>query len=153
MGELTLGSRLEAPADRVWERVTDLRGINDELWPVLRMTAPPGWTRLDPDRVRPGERLFRSWLLLFGVLPVDVDDLAVAELGPGPRFVERSRMLSASVWEHEREVQPLGAGACEVVDRVRFVPRWRPLGPVLGWVVPRLFAHRHRRLRAAFRTS
>ena len=48
-------------------------GINDELRPVLRMTAP-GSEILDLAAIRPPPRLGRSWLLLFGALPIDVDD-------------------------------------------------------------------------------
>ena len=61
-------SDLGAPAARVWAHATDLGGINAELMPLMRMTSPKGWTTLSADRVRFGERLFRSWLLLFGVL-------------------------------------------------------------------------------------
>jgi hypothetical protein len=33
--------------------------------------------------VKPPDRLGRSWLLLFGFIPFDYDDLGLAELGPG----------------------------------------------------------------------
>lgn len=26
--------------ETVWTRITTVRGVNDELWPFLRMTAP-----------------------------------------------------------------------------------------------------------------
>ena len=63
--------------------------------------------------------LGRSWILLGGVLPVDYDDLCLAELEPGRRFLERSRTLAFRVWQHERVVEPEGAGACGVTDRAR----------------------------------
>ncbi len=59
-------------------------------------------------------------------------------------------MLSMSSWQHERTVDPAGAG-CQVSDRLSFELR-RPLGWVPGSgrlaaaIVARLFAHRHRRL-------
>ena len=143
-------SVLEAPAERVWAYVTDFEGINSEMSPLLRMTSPRQSTRLSPELVRPGERLFRSWLLLFGVLPIDYDDLTIAELGPGYRFLERSQMFSAPVWEHERLVEPMGSHSCQVIDRIRFAPRSRAHGLVLGWFVPRFFAHRHQQLRRKF---
>ena len=146
-------STLDAPAELVWSHAIDFRQINRELMPVLRMTVPAGWRVLSPDRIRPGQKLFRSWLLLFGVVPVDYDDLTFAEVGPDRRFLERSRMMSAAVWEHERFVQAIDTNRCRVTDRVAFAPRWRPVGLVLRWVVPRVFAHRHRRLRARFGSS
>jgi hypothetical protein len=148
--EIEFSSLLDARADQVWSQVTDFSGINAELMPILRMTAPREWKDSTLEDVRPGQRLFRSWLLLFGVVPIDYDDLCIAEVGPGYRFLERSQMLSATLWEHERLVVEAASGRCRVTDRVRFTPRWTPLGPLLIWFVPRLFAHRHRRLRARF---
>jgi hypothetical protein len=147
---LEVSSDLCAPASEVWAAATDFSGINDELRPLMRMTAPRGRRQLSADRIEPGQRLFRSWLLLFGVVPVDYDDLTIAELGPGHRFQERSRMLSASVWEHERVVEPTGPDSCRVTDRVAFTARTALHAAVLRRVVPRLFAHRHRRLRRRF---
>ena len=46
-------------------------------------------------------------MLLGGFLPVDYDDLCLAEIEPPRRFLERSRMLSMSIWQHERIVEPL----------------------------------------------
>jgi hypothetical protein len=56
---------------------------NAELWPFLRMTYPRGRSRLDPEVVPIGTRAFRSWLLLFGLVPVDYDDLTFHEIVPG----------------------------------------------------------------------
>jgi hypothetical protein len=127
-------------------------GINDELRPLLRMTMPASLRGRTISEVPLGEPLGRSWILLFGLLPVDYDDLRLAERGPGFRFLERSTMLSMSFWEHERTVAP-GAAGCEVTDRLTF----RLRGPLAGIpgsarlaraIVARLFAHRHRRLAA-----
>jgi hypothetical protein len=130
-------------------------GINDELRPWMRMTMPRPLRGKTIDDVEPGQRLGRSWLLLFGLIPFDYDDLGLAELGPGHRFLERSTMLSMRSWEHERTIVPAGENACEVTDRVAFELR-RPLVVVPGLaagvraVLRRLFAHRHRRLARHF---
>jgi ligand-binding SRPBCC domain-containing protein len=121
----------------------------------MRMTTPATLRGKTVDDVEVGQRLGRSWLLLFGVLPFDYDDLALAELEPGRRFLERSTMLSMRRWEHERAVEPRGDGACEVTDRIAFELR-RPLARVPGLraavraILGRLFAHRHRRLAQHF---
>ena len=150
MTPLEFSSELRAEADEVWAAATDFAGINDELRPLMRMTAPKGRRTLTADQIEPGRRLFRSWLLLLGVVPVDYDDLTITELGPGHRFQERSRMLSATVWEHERVVEPAAVGTCRVTDRVSFTGRTAVHAAVLRRVVPRLFDHRHRRLRRRF---
>ncbi len=147
---LERSSHLAASAEAVWAGATHFDGINDEFRPLLRMTAPRGRRELSAEVVVPGERLFRSWLLVLGVVPVDYDDLTIAELGPGHRFLERSRMLSASEWVHERVVETTGPASCRITDRLSYEPRHRFFEPVLSRAVPLVFDHRHRRLRARY---
>ncbi|PRX44204.1 hypothetical protein B0I33_11282 [Prauserella shujinwangii] len=153
---MRLSTDLAAAPEDVWRHVTSFAGINDELRPLLSMTVPPalrGRAALDAAAPAVPVRLGRSVLLLFGVLPVECDDIGLVEFEPPHRFLERSRMLTADVWEHERTVAPLPAGHCRVTDRVRFHARFPPAGLVLGWTVPRLFRHRHARLAARFGRS
>jgi len=146
-GRVELASRLEAPAAAVWDRVSTFEGVNDELMPLMRMTAPPDVRRLEPEQVVLGERICRSWVLLFGILPFDYDDLVLVELEPGRGFHERSTMLSMRSWEHERWIAPTGEDACVLRDRLTFTPRLPlPLTPLVRAV----FRHRHRRLRGRF---
>ena len=146
MTTLTFASTFPTPARRLWADATDFAGINDELWPVLRMTTPDGVSRLDPAQIVLGRRLFRSRLLLLGVVPVEYDDLVITEIEAGRRFLERSSMLTSRVWQHERTIEAIGDGRCTLTDRVGFVPRLAALRPVIAGLVPLLFRHRHRRL-------
>lgn len=146
-GRVEVSSRLEAPADAVWERVITPEGINEELMPLMRMTLPPEVRSLDADTVPIGERICRSWVLLFGFLPFDYDDIVLVSIDPGRGFHERSTMLSMRSWEHERRIEPDGEAACTLHDRLTFVPRLPlPLSPV----VRATFGHRHKRLRRRF---
>jgi ligand-binding SRPBCC domain-containing protein len=129
--------------------VSTFEGINDELRPLMRMTAPAHVRALEPADVVLGDRIFRSWVLLFGVLPIDYDDLTLVALEPGRGFHERSRMLSMRVWEHERWLTPEGAG-CRVVDRLSFQPRLPGMGPLIERFIRATFRHRHKRLRRWF---
>ncbi len=139
------------PAAQVWARAVTEEGINAELAPILRMTMPPGLRGRTVDDVEVGVPLGRSWILLGGLLPVDYDDLCLAELEPGRRFLERSSTLAFRVWQHERVVEPEGAGSCRVTDALGF-----ELRPAIAWIpgaerlaaaiVGALFHHRHRRL-------
>ena len=142
------------PAAEVWERAITEEGINDELAPILRMTMPPGLRGKTVDTVEVGVPLGRSWILLGRVLPVDYDDLCLAELEPGRRFLERSRTLSFSVWQHERMIEPEGEARCRVTDRLGFELKrgvaWIPgVAELASAVVGFLFRHRHRRLARA----
>jgi ligand-binding SRPBCC domain-containing protein len=143
-------TRLAAPAGEVWDRISTFEGVNDELRPWMRMTAPAHIRRLDPSQVRPGERLFRSWILLLGVVPVDYDDITLVSVEPGRGFHERSSMLSMRVWEHERTLEAVGEGSCLVRDRVTFEPRVPGTAGLVRPVVAALFRHRHRRLERRF---
>ena len=67
--------------------------------------------RLDPEEIELGVPLGRCWLLLFGLLPFEYDELTLVRLEPGRGFLERSRMLSLRHWEHERTLEPSGRGA------------------------------------------
>ena len=96
-----------------------------------------------------GEVAFRSWMLLFGVLPVEYDDLTLVELVPGQHFAEVSRMLAVKEWRHRRSVTPEGSG-CVLRDEIALTPRWRLLGPVQAWMFRLVFRRRHRVLRRLF---
>lgn len=150
MERFEVRTTISAQPDDVWRRVTTPAGINDELRPVMRMTIPASMKGKTIADVAPGSHLGRSWLLLLGLVPFDYDDIAIAELEPDRRFVERSSMLSMKCWEHERTITP-AAGGCELRDRVAFELR-SPLSLVPGLarllcrLLRRFFQHRHRRV-------
>jgi hypothetical protein len=145
-----VSSRLDASPAAVWDRIVTPEGINDEMRPFLRMTIPRGFERLDPASIELGRPIGRSWILLFGLLPIDYDDITLVRLEVGRGFLERSTMLSQRRWEHERTIEPAGDRGCLITDRVRWEPRLglpgRLLRPLFGW----FFRHRHRRLRRRF---
>jgi hypothetical protein len=147
--EITVSTELAAPPKAVWARVASFEGINYELAPWMRMTAPSG-VELSADAVPLGRRWFRSWILLFGFIPFDYDDLCVEWLEAGRGFLERSTMLSAPVWEHARMLEPLGDRGTRVTDRVAFEPRVRAALPLQRAAVAATFRHRHRRLKRYF---
>lgn len=155
MGSVTLTTALGAPADVVWQRAMTLAGVNSELRPIVRMTAPTGLRGATLAELTPGVPAGRSWLLLGGLVPVDYDDLCLMEIEPGRRFLERSEMFSMSVWQHERTVESHGEGWCAVTDELTFALR-EPMVRVPGAeslaerVVGLIFRHRHRRLLATY---
>jgi hypothetical protein len=144
-------SLIARPAAEVWARAVSAEGINHELAPILRMTMPGALRGKTIEDVEVGVPLGRSWILLGRLLPVDYDDLRLAELEPGRRFLERSRTLSFAVWRHERIVDTAGETSCRVTDRLGFELKrgiaWIPdAETVAAAIVAFLFRHRHRRL-------
>ena len=150
MRTLRFESRLAASAADVWAVASTIRGVNQELMPLMRMTHPPDAPALDDAGVRPGEIVLRSWLMLGCVLPIDRHTLIFDRLYPGEGFDEHSHSWMQRVWLHQRRVQADGEDACRVVDSLAFEPRVRFLEIVIAPIVRMLFEHRHRRLRARF---
>jgi ligand-binding SRPBCC domain-containing protein len=141
---------LAAPAERVWAGAVDPDGINQELGPWVSMSMPkdlkPGMTI---DDIELAVTVGRSWIRLARI-PMDYDDLCLVERGPGLRFLERSKLGSARVWEHEREVLATGDATCAIADRLAIELR-SPLRAIGGGrmaprVIRALFTHRHKRL-------
>ncbi len=141
---LQLESHLSASPEVVWAWMTSLEGISKEMAPWLRMSAPRGVHSIAGLAFQPGVPLFRSWICLFGVLPVDFSDLTLLSLTPGQGLVEQSHMGSMRFWRHERSIRALGTG-CAITDTLTFEPRWG--GPLLVAFVRWFFAHRHKQLR------
>jgi ligand-binding SRPBCC domain-containing protein len=141
-------SKLHASTERVWEWITSVRGISAEMWPFLRMTVPKGAVSLNDVAVKLGVRMFRSYVFLFGVLPIDYSDMTLLELNIGEGFTEQSPMGSMKLWRHERRIVPCPSepNAVLLVDQLTFRPR------MASWLVKRLihriFVHRHKVLKA-----
>ena len=125
-----------------------MTGVNDELHPFIRMTGPQEHDTL-PTEVDGGV-IFKSWLLLFGVVPVDRHALALASVHEGVGFVEESSSWLQRRWRHERTLTATEPGGCTIEDRLVIEPRLRLLRPVVSAVAEQLFAHRHRRLAKRF---
>jgi ligand-binding SRPBCC domain-containing protein len=144
-------SRIAAAPAVVWERVATRQGINDELMPLLAMTFPAEWERLDGNDITAGLTRFRSVLLLFGGLPIDLHRFAFLSVTPGQGFLECSSSLLHREWIHERRLAAVPGGT-EITDRVHYQCRLPGLGLVLQPVIRFVFRHRHRRLLRRFGT-
>jgi len=146
---LTFESTLFAPRECVWEWITSFEGISAEMWPLFRMTVPRRVRSLADVAVTPGSRLFRSWILLFGFLPIDYSDLTLLELEHGRGFVEESPMGSMRLWRHERRiVDGPNPDAVVLRDRLTFEPRFAR--GLVRWFIGYAFTHRHAVLQAHF---
>lgn len=148
--QLSFHSDLNASSEELWNWITSIEGIGQELRPLLKMTAPTGIRRLQDIEAAPGEPLFHSWLLLFGFLPIDRSELTLQQLEPGCGFLEQSPMLSMRLWRHQRTLTPHN-GRIRLTDTLTFEPRLPAF--VAKWFVRTLFEHRHAVLRRTFGTS
>jgi ligand-binding SRPBCC domain-containing protein len=154
-GTVSASVRLAASPEEVWAWATTPEGINDEFRPWMRMTIPRAFRDASIADLEAPVTLGRSWILAFGVVPFDWDDLHLAEIGDRS-FSERSTMLSASWWHHDRRVEADDGGSVvrdELAFELRRPLRWVPGSSRLHRaVVARIFSHRHARLAARFGT-
>ena len=152
MTDVEVSTVVPAVRAAVWERIATFDGINDELGPLMRMSAPDGIDELTPADVPLGRLWFRSKVYVLGV-PLDYDDLVILELEEGRRFLERSSMRSMRVWQHERVLEAEGDSATRVTDRLTFTPRGPVPRALARRIVRAIFRHRHKRLGAWFSAS
>ena len=141
---LIFSSHLTAPSAKVWAWMTSISGIVTEMAPIMKMTAPASSTQLADVTLKLGEPLFRSWVLLYGVIPIDRSDLTLISIDPGKGFVEESPMLSMKLWRHQRSISPAGSGTI-LTDQLTFQPRFARRA--IEWFIRKVFEHRHRVLR------
>lgn len=148
MINLGFESTLSCSPETAWSWITSVQGISKELRPYLRMTTPHDVRRLSDIQFVAGQRLFRSYVLLFGILPIDFSDLTLIELNPMKSFKEESPMGSMRFWRHERSIvhSPGPLQKITIKDQLTFVPRFAP--KIVAWFIHQIFTHRHRVLRA-----
>lgn len=141
--ELDFASSLDADVDDVWRVVSTMAGVNFELHPFVHMTYGAAHRSLPTDVV-PGRVVFKSWILLFHVVPFDRHALALDQVEQGRGFIEESTSWLQARWRHERQLTPEDHG-CVVADYLVIEPRLRLGRPVVAFIVKRLFQQRHRR--------
>ena len=126
-----------------------LSGVNAELSPLVRMTAPAAFARRPLQEWPERQHLFTSWILLLGVLPVDRHAFYLHSVTPGRGFVETSSSTINALWQHERMIVPLAFG-CRVTDVVEYRCRLPLLGYLLKPLYKLVFWRRHRYLRSRY---
>ncbi|HTD02496.1 hypothetical protein [Undibacterium sp.] len=151
MREFTIQSNLAVDAAQ-FAAATSMHSVNWELAPIVRMTAPAAWKDCSLDQWETGRLLFKSWIFLFGFIPVDLHAFRLQEIYPGVGFQERSWSWMNREWSHRRMVVAHGHG-CTVTDQVAVVGRFPILSALLMPVYKFVFRHRHRRLQNKYGKS
>lgn len=141
--ELEFRSDLNVGPIKVWRWITSFEGINAELSPYVSMSAPEGVRNINDVDIILGKPLFRSWLKLFGFIPIDYLDVTLVAFDEGSCLIEQSRMASMKLWRHERRIIPNVSGTT-LVDKLTFEPKLP--GFIVKTVVKILFDNRHKKL-------
>lgn len=147
--ELRFSSVLEAPPDVVWERAGRVSGINDELWPLAKMTCPAHLDRIAAPPHAVGQPPVHSWMLVLGVVPIERRTIQFDLLEEG-RFVDCSTGWLNGRWRHDRSVAARDDGSTLLIDKLVLESRVRLMRVLLRPTVTWMFRRRHRRLRRHF---
>ncbi|KZY35348.1 hypothetical protein A3752_19745 [Oleiphilus sp. HI0081] len=128
-----------------------MSGVNYELSPILKMSAPQQWPAKPISEWPVNDDIFSSIILLFGFIPVDLHRFkfrSVNSMG----FIESSKTMLNNVWSHEQTISADGSGA-KIRDVVYFKSKLGFLGYLFKPVFQSIFAHRHKRLKSKYAKS
>lgn len=145
----SIQSIVNADKQMLWQHVTQMKNVNYELLPIVRMTYPKDRAALNGADVPLYTPLFASVLLLFCIIPIDLHRLAFDRIDEGNAFYENSTTLTHKYWKHTRALTAVKGGTL-VKDEVTFQPRIGLLGHLFLPIYTQVFAHRHRRLTKLF---
>jgi len=148
MINLKFESHLKATPEQIWTSITSLEGLTREMMPLLRLTAPTGFKTLSD--IYPRKNNFRSWVLLFGIFPIDHTDLQLTSLTPLKGFVEESNMASMQYWRHERKLASISEVETALIDELTFEPR--RFKKLSVFIIQKFFEHRHAKLKEQFKS-
>ncbi|MDX1941470.1 MAG: hypothetical protein SFU99_13010 [Saprospiraceae bacterium] len=140
-------SQLNANPAQVWQDIFNMKAVNRELSPFVRMTYPENfdWTK----QMETKQVLFSSWILLFGFIPVDQHFLRFEEIKPGEGFHEYSYSIMHHFWRHKRTLEAKDEKTI-LKDEVEFAPQTALFGPVLREIYKVIFRKRHQHLRRKY---
>lgn len=148
----SIHSKINTDKQTLWQHITQMKNVNYELMPIVRMTYPADKTSLSGVDVPLQTTLFTSTILLFGFIPIDLHHLALDKVIEGEAFYENSTTLTHQYWKHTRTLTAVDGGTL-VKDEVSFQPRIGFLGYIFLPIYKQVFKHRHRRLVKLFNPS
>lgn len=125
-----------------------MSGVNYELSPLLKMSAPQKWATKPISKWPVNSYIFSSTILLFGLIPIDLHRFKLLSVN-GMGFKESSKTLFNSQWSHQRTISSNGSGA-KVRDVVYYNSKLGFLGCLFKPLYKSIFAHRHKRLKSKY---
>jgi hypothetical protein len=126
----------------------NMSGVNYELGPLLKMSAPDNWQSKPITDWPTNQNLFISTILLLGLIPIDrhyFNFKTIDSFG----FNENSKSLMNKLWSHERKIKSNGSGSV-ITDVIIYKSKLGILGNLFMPIYKALFKHRHNRLRAKY---
>ncbi|MES2621251.1 MAG: hypothetical protein V4615_10395 [Bacteroidota bacterium] len=142
-------SEINSSKEILWQHITQMKNVNAELKPFARMTYPKEMSEIGKNEVPLKQVLFKSVILLFGSIPIDLHYLCLDRIDVGTAFYENSYSIQHHYWKHIRTISECN-GKTLVKDEIHFAPRISLLGYLLLPVYKIIFANRHKQLSKVF---
>ncbi|HRG89159.1 MAG TPA: hypothetical protein PLW44_09085 [Chitinophagales bacterium] len=145
----TIQSEVNTAKEILWHHIMQMKNVNAELMPFAKMTYPKEMSEIGGREVPLNTVLFKSVILLFGFIPVDLHYLRLDKLDYGKAFYENSYSLQHHYWKHTRSIIERN-GKTYVRDELHFAPHISFMGYVLLPVYKLIFNNRHKQLQETF---
>ena len=148
MPSFEMETQLPVSSNELAHDTLKMSGVNYELGPLLKMSAPDFWQSKSITEWPTNQNLFSSNILLLGLIPIDrhfFNFKTIDSFG----FKENSKSLMNSLWSHERLIKSVGSGSV-IKDVIIYKSKLGILGNLFMPIYKAIFKHRHSRLRAKY---
>ena len=148
MPKFEVESDLSVEPAKLYRELLNISGVNRELAPYIKMSAPKQWSVKPICEWPVGEFLFYSRVTLFGLIPIDSHGFkfsTVSESG----FSETSKTFMHKEWNHTRSIVKADEGS-KVRDHIEYKSKLGFFGYILMPVFKAIFKHRHNKLKAKY---
>ena len=145
----TIESEINSTKEILWQHITQMKNVNAELMPYARMTYPKDMSEIAGREVPLHQTLFKSIILLFSFIPIDLHYLRLDKIDLGNAFYENSTTATHLYWKHTRTLIERGNKTL-VRDEVHFLPRVAVMGNLFLPIIKIVFTNRHKNLAKAF---
>ena len=148
MISINVQSEIDGEAKQIAPELLTMGGVNYELMPMVKMTAPEKWYKSPIYEWPESGYIFSSVILLFGFIPVDLHKFGLLDTSlEGIR--ESSTSLIIKSWRHDRVIEDLGK-TVRVIDILEIQPKVKTLAVILAPIYEQIFKHRHKRLKQKY---
>jgi hypothetical protein len=148
MPSFEMKTQLTVSANELAHDTLKMSGINYELGPLLKMSAPGKWQSKPITDWPANQSLFISTILLLGLIPIDRHYFNFKKIDSFG-FNENSKSLMNTLWSHERLIKSNGSGSV-ITDVIIYKSKLVILGNLIMPIYKAIFKHRHNRLRAKY---
>ena len=95
----SIESEINSSKEILWQHITQMKNVNAELMPFAKMTYPKEMSEIGNNEVPLQQVLFKSVILFFGFIPIDLHYLRLEKLDFGTGFYENSYSLQHHYWK------------------------------------------------------